>query len=60
MKRTLVILLAIATALTLAGGLFAVTRSGTVPAKARAFDWRRAIKSAVADHVEALAEEVPA
>jgi hypothetical protein len=60
MKRTLVILLAIAMALTLTGGLLALTRSGTLPAKARAFEWRRAIKTAVADHVEALAEELPA
>jgi hypothetical protein len=49
MKRTIAILLAVLGAVTLAGVLVALTRTGTLPASIRALDPRRTAADEIAD-----------
>jgi|GEM_PF-3103327 hypothetical protein len=51
MKRTIAILLAVLGAVTLAGVLVALTRTGSLPASIRALDPRRTAGDAIADDV---------
>jgi len=60
MKRTLTILFAILAAITMTGAFVQLAKTGPIPAKVRELDWRRIVKSAIADRVETLAEELPA
>jgi hypothetical protein len=60
MKRVLLILLPILVAFSLTGLVVLLTRVGPLPAKLHALELRKTIKSAVADQLEAIAEELPA
>jgi hypothetical protein len=58
MKRTIAILLAVLGAVTLAGVLVALTRTGSLPASIRALDPRRTAADEIADDVADAAETV--
>ncbi|HYK95076.1 MAG TPA: hypothetical protein VE011_04290 [Candidatus Dormibacteraeota bacterium] len=60
MKRTLTILFAILAAITVTGVFVQLAKSGPIPANVRDLDWRRIVKSRIADPVGAIAEELPA
>jgi hypothetical protein len=60
MKRTLAILLAVLAAFTLTGLFLFLAKAGPMPAKIRELDWRKTVKSAITDHVDAATEELPA
>jgi hypothetical protein len=56
MKRTLAILLAVLGAVTLAGVLVALTRTGSLPSSIRALDPRRTAGDRIADDIADAAE----
>ena len=58
MKRTIAILLAVLGAVTLAGVLVALTRTGSLPASIRALDPRRTAADETADDVADAAKTV--
>ena len=60
MKRLLLIMVAILAAFTLTGLFVVLAKAGPLPPKVKGLDWRKSVKSEIADHVEAPAEELPA
>lgn len=60
MKRTIAILLAVLGAVTLAGILVALTRTGSLPAGIRALDPRRTPADEIVDAVETVGDELHA
>jgi hypothetical protein len=58
MKRTIAILLAVLGAVTLAGVLVALTRTGSLPAGIRALDPRRTAADKIADDIADVGQTV--